>query len=109
MTTDHTFLSPDINECSDATKCAQLCRNTLGSYTCSCISGYVLNANNMTCTKSGAPEATESTATSAVIGVFVIVIVILIVLEAAYLYLTRCFKKRKVLEITSGIVLSMTS
>ena len=100
------YLSPDINECSDATICAQLCRNTLGSYTCSCISGYVLNANNMTCTK---PEATESTATSVVIGVFVIVIVILIVLEAAYLYLTRCFKKRKVLEITSGIVLSTSS
>ena len=29
--------------------CAQVCTNTVGSYICSCESGYVLQINNRTC------------------------------------------------------------
>lgn len=106
--TAHATCSPDINECSDANMCEQLCRNTVGSYMCSCASGYILSGDNVTCTK--AAEATASTTTtSAVIGAFAILIAVLIILEAAYLYMTRCHKKRKVLEAANGIVLSMSN
>ena len=40
----------DIDECSEGTSgCDQLCSNTLGSYTCSCYSGYELDIDNHTC------------------------------------------------------------
>ena len=29
--------------------CAQVCTNTVGSYTCSCVPGYVLHIDNRTC------------------------------------------------------------
>lgn len=42
----------DINECAAANGgCEQNCTNSIGSYNCSCISGYDLDPeNNMTCT-----------------------------------------------------------
>ena len=44
----------DINECIRGTNgCAQLCNNTLGSYVCSCNSGYTLDADNRTCNGEG--------------------------------------------------------
>ena len=40
----------DINECQiDNGGCSQLCNNTVGSYNCSCISGYELTDDNHTC------------------------------------------------------------
>ena len=44
------FIFIDANEClvgSDS--CAQTCRNTAGSYTCSCNSGYRLNLDGHSC------------------------------------------------------------
>lgn len=43
--------SADINECSSNTtnSCEHACVNTLGLYTCSCNSGYVLNSDGQTC------------------------------------------------------------
>ena len=43
-------LFADINECDKSNgNCSQMCFNTIGSYYCSCTSGYVLNSNNLTC------------------------------------------------------------
>ena len=43
--------SPDTNECGSANGgCAHYCSNTLGSFTCSCSSGFVLAGNNLNCT-----------------------------------------------------------
>ncbi|XP_064423132.1 matrilin-2-like [Latimeria chalumnae] len=39
----------DINECSDSSLCEQNCINTLGSYRCSCDSGYYLEGNGRSC------------------------------------------------------------
>ena len=40
----------DINECATNNgNCGQVCTNTVGSYTCSCNSGYSLNADARTC------------------------------------------------------------
>jgi len=40
----------DINECSTGShNCQQRCTNTLGSYRCSCNSGYSLNSDRRTC------------------------------------------------------------
>ena len=42
--------SVDINECAEGTDmCAQNCRNTVGSYTCSCNTGYTLSSNQHGC------------------------------------------------------------
>lgn len=41
---------PDINECAEGLdQCAQNCHNTAGSYTCSCNTGYTLDANGRSC------------------------------------------------------------
>lgn len=41
----------DINECASSTSndCEHRCTNTLGSYSCSCNSGYRLNSDGRTC------------------------------------------------------------
>jgi len=40
----------DINECSEGTDlCDQNCHNTVGSYYCSCNTGYFLTANGYSC------------------------------------------------------------
>ena len=45
------FKLSDINECGlNTDRCAHFCSNTVGSYTCSCRSGYRLTANGRTCT-----------------------------------------------------------
>ena len=44
------MLVSDINECIDETsRCTHNCQNTLGSYTCSCTSGYRLSSDGYTC------------------------------------------------------------
>jgi hypothetical protein len=43
-------LCTDINECSSQNGyCAQICTNTIGSYTCSCRAGFTLSANQRDC------------------------------------------------------------
>lgn len=39
----------DINECTGANNCEQVCHNTVGSYYCSCRKGYVLASDNKKC------------------------------------------------------------
>ena len=40
----------DIDECSEESdRCTDNCRNTAGSYTCSCNTGYQLNSNGYSC------------------------------------------------------------
>ena len=40
----------DINECSaNNGECSQTCSNTNGSFVCSCMIGYTLSADNLTC------------------------------------------------------------
>ena len=40
----------DFNECvTNNGNCGQICTNTVGSFTCSCYSGYMLNADARTC------------------------------------------------------------
>ena len=44
----------DMNACNRGTAgCTQICNNTLGSYICSCNSGYTLDADNHTCNGEG--------------------------------------------------------
>lgn len=39
-------LFKDINECNDGiNRCEHSCSNTIGSYNCSCLPGYMLNAS----------------------------------------------------------------
>lgn len=42
------FALLDIDECDLPTKkpCDQVCTNTVGAYTCSCYSGYILDKTN---------------------------------------------------------------
>ena len=40
----------DIDECTEGTdRCEQNCHNNVGSYTCTCNTGYRLNANGYGC------------------------------------------------------------
>ena len=44
------FGCDDINECVEGTdQCAQNCHNNIGSYTCSCNTGYELNNDGFRC------------------------------------------------------------
>ena len=41
----------DINECASQNgKCEQSCQNTIGSYACSCLTGYLIDSNGYNCT-----------------------------------------------------------
>ena len=45
------FKNIDVNECgTNNGGCQQQCTNTVGSYSCSCYTGYTLNSNGKTCT-----------------------------------------------------------
>ena len=44
------LLCSDVNECMlGSDSCEHNCSNTVGSYTCSCNSGYTLNRDGHTC------------------------------------------------------------
>ena len=52
------YLLLDINECLVANGgCEQVCVNTLGSYNCSCLSGFVLE-NDVFCSGTIEPKST---------------------------------------------------
>ena len=41
----------DINECvTQNGGCEQNCQNTIGSYSCSCLTGYLIDSNDHNCT-----------------------------------------------------------
>ena len=49
MNKDNNFFA-DFDECRAGTSlCEQNCRNTVGSYTCSCGAGYTLASNRISC------------------------------------------------------------
>jgi len=44
------FIAADVDECMEGTdNCEQLCKNTNGSYECSCLPPFSLNPNNASC------------------------------------------------------------
>ena len=44
------FLNIDVDECIDSNGgCAQICNNTVGSFTCRCNEGYLLNCDEISC------------------------------------------------------------
>ena len=47
----YTFIYPDIDECNEGTHVCtpHTCVNTIGSYTCGCNSGYLLDTDGFTC------------------------------------------------------------
>lgn len=48
------FFSKDIDECAEATSgCQQICTNSPGSYSCSCVVGHTLKSDNKTCEAPG--------------------------------------------------------
>ncbi|XP_074041420.1 LDL receptor related protein 4 isoform X2 [Leptinotarsa decemlineata] len=51
------YTCEDINECMYATDpvCSQTCNNTIGSFKCGCMTGYVLRPDLRTCKAVGAP------------------------------------------------------
>ena len=51
-------LPSDVNECeNDPGLCDHVCRNTIGSYTCSCVPGYVLAGDGVACNPQGTHES----------------------------------------------------
>ena len=51
----------DIDECANNTDgCAQTCTNTVGSYQCSCETGYTLNSDGHACDGTSSPAASDS-------------------------------------------------
>lgn len=51
----------DFNECNVYGTCSQTCANTEGSYTCSCVEGYLLQPDNRSCkAKNGENTHTKS-------------------------------------------------
>ena len=39
----------DVDECATETYCSQLCTNTVGGFSCSCVDGYVLRPDKKSC------------------------------------------------------------
>ena len=53
MSCDHeqpTLLLPDVNECAEILDdCSQVCIDTVGSYSCDCLDGFILQADETSC------------------------------------------------------------
>ena len=46
-----TYDGTDINECASHNGgCEHNCQNTIGSYSCSCLTGYLIDSNGYNCT-----------------------------------------------------------
>ena len=40
----------DVDECTEGThQCQQVCQNTIGSYTCGCNDGFILDTDGRSC------------------------------------------------------------
>ena len=58
---NHVNYFTDIDECALNTDgCAQICNNTIGSYHCSCRTGYRLASNGHMCQGTVPPTNTDS-------------------------------------------------
>ena len=44
------IINEDINECDQVNDCHQECQNTVGSFVCSCIEGFILAEDGKNCT-----------------------------------------------------------
>ena len=45
----------DMDECATESLCSQLCTNTVGAFSCSCVAGYILRPDMTSCKASGQP------------------------------------------------------
>ena len=55
------LLPSDIDECAtDENRCNQKCNNTEGSYLCSCVDGFRLDTDNVTCIGRNSSEDTAA-------------------------------------------------
>lgn len=55
------FCGSDFDECSLYGTCSQSCTNTEGSYTCSCVEGYLSQPDNRSCkAKNGKDQQTAA-------------------------------------------------
>ena len=45
----YVYLFSDINECEDDHGCSQICINKIGTFTCECNDGYILQADGKQC------------------------------------------------------------
>lgn len=45
----------DVDECATEAYCSQLCTNTVGGFSCSCVDGYVLRPDKTSCKALGQP------------------------------------------------------
>jgi len=43
------YIGVDINECEEYNDCHQICTNTIGSYYCSCDTGFMLSTDSRSC------------------------------------------------------------
>ena len=51
MAQQHIFFVVDVNECEDGFSggCSQFCSNTVGSFECSCNTGFELDSDGFLC------------------------------------------------------------
>lgn len=48
------YFETDIDECLEKTSgCQQICKNTDGSFKCQCFTGFSLNSDTTTCSRTG--------------------------------------------------------
>ena len=47
----NTYTHADVDECSGANDCQQICINTEGSYECMCEQGFMLDADGIKCNR----------------------------------------------------------
>ena len=99
-----TFYTLDIDECARAStsQCDHICRNTIGSYVCSCLPEFTLGLDNKKCnfilatnmiskllcfTNAGFSNSQQNAAiaSNAVIGILAAMIIILVIFGIALL------------------------
>ena len=51
MTDSLFYFLLDANECENGNPCHHVCNNVSGSFQCDCFDGFVLSADNVTCTR----------------------------------------------------------
>ena len=72
ITSTHCVIIIDINECSTNNGgCAQTCTNTVGSFQCTCRSGYTLASNSRGCNGESNNSMNELLPSVTCIGAFI--------------------------------------